>query len=530
VKVVVSDSLAKEGLEILKATEGLTVDYRPGSAPEDLRAALADADGLIVRSATKATADLLAAAPNLKIIGRAGTGLDNVDVEAATARGIVVMNTPGGNAGAVAELTIGMLMSMARGIPAAHRALREGRWEKKGMLGREIFNKTLGIVGIGAIGSKVARYAQALRMNVLAYDPYISLDAAARLGVELTDLPTLFSRSDFVSIHIPLTPKTKNLVDAAMLAKMKPTAMIINIARGGIIDEAALADAIAGGRLAGAALDVFSPEPPAQDNPLLALDRVVVTPHLGASTHESQVAVGIEICKQVSQFFREGIISNAVNFPQVPPETLRTLRPYLALGERLGTFLGQYARGRMESLSVSYQGQVAAYPVSPITNAVLVGILGPIVGEMVNMVNAPVVAKERGLVISEVRGDEAVDYTSLITVTLVTDEGKSVVSGTLFGHSEPRILTVDDYLIEAEPTGHLLFFTNRDVPGVIGLVGTILGEAGVNIASFHLGRSLTAHRAVAMVNVDTVVPPEAIEILRQQSAIESVQLLHFPGN
>jgi D-3-phosphoglycerate dehydrogenase len=506
-KIVVADDLPASALDLLRA-EGWDVDARSGRAPDQLAADLQDADALVVRSATKVTAPLIAAAPKLRVIARAGTGVDNVDVPAASARGIVVMNAPGANSISVAELAVGLILSMARHLPAADAAMKQGKWEKKKFLGEEIREKTLGLAGLGRIGQEVARRASAFGMRIIAHDPFISEHVAADLGVELVSLDDVFARADYVSLHMPSNEKTRRIVNAERLASAKKGLRIINTARGDLIDETALADAIESGQVAGAALDVFDIEPTV-DHRLQMLPQVVATPHIAASTREGQELVGVETSAALRDFLRDGIIRNAVNFPSVSPEEFSRLRPFIELGERLGAFLAQMNEARAHGLGVRYYGDLAAGRNDMIVNAVLVGLFKPILESGVTLVNARNVANDRGIEIVESRSSRPRNYTSLLSVKLHTSEGERWVEGAVFEKTSPRVVLVDGVAVEAPLEGTMIVISNNDQPGVIGDVGTILGRHGVNIANFALGRE--AQRAVGVVNVDETVPiPDAV--------------------
>lgn len=516
-KVLVSDSISSQGVRLLEAEPEIDVDVKVGMKPDELKACIGDYHGLIVRSATKVTREIIEAADNLKVVGRAGTGVDNIDIEAATEKGIVVMNTPGGNTVAAAEHAISMMLAAARKIPQAHSKLKAGKWDKKSFMGIEVHNKVLGVVGMGRIGSLVCEMAQGLGMSVIAYDPYLSHDGAKKMGVTLVDLDELFSQADFISIHAPATPETKNLINADAFSKMKDGAVLVNCARGGIVDEDALYDALKSGKLAAAALDVFAQEPLPADSPLLELDNLVVTPHLGASTREAQEVVAVAIVHQIIEYLTKGIIKNAVNVPSIKPELVGKAEPYLNLVEKLGSFVSQISKGRMDELVVEYSGEVVEEEITPaLTLAALTGILSPILGsEGVNMVSAPIIAKNRGIKVSEVKSRRSEGYVSLIRITLKGNGEETSVAGTLIKEDAPRIVMVNRFPIEAEPSGYMLYFKNYDRPGVIGRLGTILGDAGVNIAGFRLGRVHSGELAVALLNVDQPIDQEVLDKIRE---------------
>ncbi|MBI2411936.1 MAG: phosphoglycerate dehydrogenase [Deltaproteobacteria bacterium] len=510
-KILISDSMSAKAVEVLKNTPGLDVDVITGLKPEELKVKIKDYHGLVVRSSTKVTAEILEAAENLKVVGRAGTGVDNVDMPAATKKGVVVMNTPGGNTVTTAEHAISMMMALARKIPQATASMKRGEWEKKKFEGTEITGKTLGILGVGNIGSVVAARAQGLRMNVISYDPFISADAADKLGISLVTIDDLFKKSDFISIHVPLTAETKNIVNAEAFKKMKKGVKLINCARGGIVNEADLAEAIKAKIVSGAALDVFEKEPTPADNPLLQLEEVILTPHLGASTFEAQENVAIAIAEQIADYLTTGTIRNAVNVPSVPADLLASLGAYIALGEKLGSFQGQILKGGIEEITVEYSGEVVNYDVAPITIACIKGLLDQVLDTYVNFVNAPFVAKERGIKVIEMKSSRATDFASSITIKVKTKETESVVEGALFGKKEPRIVRIDKFFLDAVPEGYLLLLQNEDKPGVIGNVGTLLAANNINIARLHLGRQSVGGEAVSVWSIDTPLAKGLIE-------------------
>jgi D-3-phosphoglycerate dehydrogenase len=525
-RVLVTDGISPEGVEALRK-EGLDVRVVP-TLPENLLCAqIADCHGLIVRSATKVTATLLEAAPELAVVGRAGAGVDNIDVEAASQRGVIVMNTPGANTIAVAEHTIGLLLSLARKLPQAHGALKGGKWERGRFAGVELYNKVLGIVGLGRIGSEVARRALGLRMQVIAYDPYLTAEAAQKIGVQVVELEELFRRADFISVHTPLTKETQNFIGLREFARMKDGVRLINCARGGVINELALVEAIRSGKVGGAALDVFEQEPLPADHPLLGLDQVILTPHLAASTEEAQAAVALAIAQQIADVLVRGLVTNAVNVPSVDPEILRELQPYLTLTEKLGSFLAQLAEGRMQQVGIEYAGEVTTLATQPLTVVLLKGLLRVILGENVTDVNAPYLARSRGLKVVETVTAESEDYASLIVAELKTDRGQWRVAGTIFHKREPRIVRIDGYPLEAVPAGWMLVFSNLDVPGVIGRIGTLCGRHQINIAGMQLGRERRGGRAVAILNVDDAIPEPILEEIRAMPDIVSAKLVRL---
>jgi D-3-phosphoglycerate dehydrogenase len=523
-KVLVTDSLAPQGLEILERARGIAVEYEPGMPPGELLQAIADAEGLVIRSGTKVTADVIAAAHKLQVIGRAGIGVDKVDVPAATERGIVVMNTPGGNNVTTAEHALALVISLARHIPQASASMKQGEWEKRRFVGTELFSRTLGVVGLGNIGRIVADRARGLGMKVIGHDPFLSEAVAAMLDVELVSFEDLLRRSDIITVHVPRTKDTTALLGAEAFAKVKPGALIVNAARGGIVDEAALLQAIEAGVVAGAALDVFETEPPPPDHPLLARDEVIATPHLGAATEQAQVNVAIAVAEQVRDYLLDGVVRNAVNLPPVSADELEQLRPYLVLGEKLGLFQGQICTG-IEEIDVECAGEITDLNVTPITLAVVKGLLEPWVGERVNFVNAPHVAQERGIRVVESKSASHEDYRAVVTVRVKTDLGEHLVAGAIFGKVQPRIVRVDGFRLEAVPEGASLLIRNNDRPGVVGQVGTLLGEAGVNISRMQLGLQLDGKMALQLLNVDPRPEPPVLDALRANPAIEDVRVL-----
>jgi D-3-phosphoglycerate dehydrogenase len=523
-RVLVSDPLSSRGLEILGRAKNLKYDLKPGLSPEELKKIIPEYDGIIVRSETKLKSDLIEAGRRLKVIGRAGIGLDNVDLPAATKKGIVVMNTPQENAIAAAEHTIAMILSVSRKIPQATASMKAGKWEKKKFMGVELYNKTLGLIGIGVIGTIVADRARGLKMKVIGYDPYLSKEIAEKKGVDLVSLDELLRRSDFISIHTPLTDETRNLIDRNAFPKMKEGVILVNCARGGIIHEKDLYDAIQGGKVAGAALDVFEKEP-AVGNPLLELETVISTPHLGAATEEAQENVAIAISQQIVDFLTLGEARNAVNMPAVSPDILPSLRPYLRLGEQLGSFLGQISNYAIEEILIEYHGEVVEYGTKPITISVLKGLLTPFVGETVNFVNAPVMAKERGIKITESTRAEAEDFASLIALRTRSKMEQNYIAGTLFGRKELRIVKLNDFFIEAIPEGHILLVNNYDKPGVIGNIGNALGSRNINVATMQFGRDQRGGNAISLLHLDIPLPPGTVgEILRLPNIISVRQI------
>jgi D-3-phosphoglycerate dehydrogenase / 2-oxoglutarate reductase len=528
--IVVADPISQRGLELLRKP-GWNV-ITPSKA--GLVESLSTADALIVRSATQVTAQILEAAPNLRVIGRAGVGVDNVDLDAATRRGVLVMNTPGGNAVSVAEHTLALLMSVARRIPQHSAAIHAGRWEKSGAQGVELRGKTLGLVGLGRVGNEVARRAHAMEMLVLAYDPYVSESAARDAGVELSGLNELLERSDFVSLHAALSPATEKMINAEKLAKFKNGAVLVNAARGELVDEAALADALRSGKLSGAGLDVFTVEPP-KDSPLIGLANAVFTPHIAGSTREAQEEVGTLIAQQVCDFLVDGALRNAVNLPALSGEQYRRVRPWIDLAERLGSFLAQIGGARFERVSIAFAGEPAAMGASLLRNAILAGLLNTVLDEKVNLVNAGQAAASRGLVIEERTRKREQGYPDTIEVAIHESSGHAsrsiAAEATVLHGVSARILRVDGIELEAPLAGTLLFSRNRDVPGVIGEIGTVLGKRGMNISTFALGRrdAVVGAEAIALVRLDGEVPESILEFVRGISAITEARLVRLPG-
>ncbi len=524
-KILVSDSLAPEGLEVFQRAGGFEVDVRLGLKPDELKKICADYEGWVIRSGTRITAELIEAAKNLKVIGRAGVGFENIDADAATKKGIVVMNTPGGNNVTTGEHTIALMMALARHIPQAVASLKGGKWDRNKFVGVELCNKTIGVIGLGNVGRIVAERAAALKMKVLGYDPFISGENIARMGVEPANLEDIFTKSDFITVHVPLTPDTQGLINRDAFAKMKTGVRIINCARGGIVDEKDLADAIKEGKVAGAALDVYVDEPPPADHPLVKLPQVITTPHLGASTDEAQLNVAIAVAEQMVDFLAKGVVRYAVNVPSVSPELLEILRPYLILAEKLGSLLVQMADSLPKEVQVEYRGEVTQYNLAPLTLAVLKGLLTPVMESGVNYVNAPLLARERGVQIMESKGERSSDFASSITVKANGKKQGLEVEGAIFGSKHPRIVRVNNFYLEAVPEGYILILHNKDVPGVVGTVGTILGKNGINIAGMELGRTEKGGNAISFTHVDDVVPKKALAELRALPQIVSAELV-----
>ena len=522
-KILVSDPLSQEGLKILEERK-IAFDVKPKLTPEELKRIIADYDALIIRSGTKVTADIINASTHLKVIGRAGVGVDNVDIEAATKKGIVVMNTPGGNTISTAEHTVSLLLALNRNIPQANASMKNGQWDRKKFMSRELCGKHLGIIGLGRIGIEVALRAQAFGMKVVAYDPFLSEKKAEKFEIELVELKDLFTRIDFLTVHTPLTDETKHMISGKEFALMKKGVKIINCARGGIIDEKALLDAIDNGTVAGAALDVFEKEPP-KDNRLLELDCVITTPHLGAATEEAQVNVAVEIAEQVADVLEGKGIRNALNYPCIESEACRILEPYIRLGEKLGSFQSQIISGHITKVSIIYSGEVINHEVTPITIAVIKGLLGNILGESVNYVNAPLIARERDITVKETKVLENEQFSNLISVEVETNKGNNLVSGTLFARNKPRIIRINEFYIDTIPEGNVLITRNIDSPGLVGGIGTILGDNSINIAAMNFGRKGPGEESMVVLNVDDQITDEVLEKIRQCKNVSEAKVI-----
>ncbi|MEM6414948.1 MAG: phosphoglycerate dehydrogenase [Pseudomonadota bacterium] len=524
-KVLISDALSETAVNIFR-DRGLDVIFEPklGKDPEALMKAIADVDGLAVRSATKATPAVIEAAKNLKVIGRAGIGVDNIDIPSATARGVVVMNTPFGNAITTAEHAIAIMFSLARRIPQANQSTHEGKWEKSKFMGVELFGKTLGVIGCGNIGANVADRANGLHMRVLAYDPFLSDGRAVELGVQKTDLDGLLASADIITLHTPLTDQTRNILSAENLAKTKKGVMVVNCARGGLVDETALKEALDSGHVAAAGLDVFAEEP-ATEHPLFGHERVVATPHLGASTKEAQENVAIQVAEQMSEYLLRGAVSNALNMPSISAEEAPRLKPFITLAENLGAFAGQLTETSIQAIEVVYSGAVAKLNTKPLTAAAVAGLLRPILGD-VNIVNAPVIAKERGVAIAETFKDTIENFDSTIRLRVVTERHDRTVTGALFGGT-PRIVDINGVGMEAAFEPNMLYVTNEDQPGFIGAFGAALGAASVNIATFNLGRSGQGERAIALVAIDDALTHETLTTICALPHVNQVKPLAF---
>lgn len=523
-KVLISDALSPAAVQIFQE-RGIETDVKTGLSKEELKSIIGRYDGLAIRSATKVTADLLVAATHLKVVGRAGIGVDNVDIPAATARGIIVMNTPHGNAITTAEHAIAMMFALAREIPAANASTHAGKWEKNRFMGVELTGKTLGIIGCGNIGSIVADRAKGLRMRVVAYDPFLSPERALDLGVEKVELDELIRRADVITLHTPLTPQTRNILSADALARTRKGVRIINCARGGLIDEAALKAALESGHVAGAALDVFDIEP-AKEHALFGSDKLVATPHLGASTTEAQENVALQVAEQMADYLLTGAISNAINMPSISAEDAAKLKPWIKLSEQLGAFAGQLTETSLLEATVTYDGAVADLNTRALTQAVLAGLLKPALAD-VNMVNAPVVAKERGIKVTEQRRPQSGIYDSFIELSVRSERQTRSVAGTVFGSGQPRVINIKGIPTDAELSPNMLYITNEDKPGFIGALGTLLGKANVNIATFHLGRNAPGADAIALVSVDGPVAPDVVQAIAALPLVRQAKALQF---
>ena len=523
-KVLISDKMDPQAAKIFRE-RGVEVDEITGKTPEELIAIIGEYDGLAIRSSTKVTKAILAAAKNLKVVGRAGIGVDNVDIPAASAAGVVVMNTPFGNSITTAEHAIALMFALARDLPEADKSTQAGKWEKNRFMGVEMTSKTLGLIGAGNIGSIVADRALGLKMKVVAYDPFLTAERAQDMGVEKVELDQLLARADFITLHTPLTDQTRNILSAENLAKTKKGVRIVNCARGGLIDEAALKEGLDSGHIAGAALDVFVQEP-AKESPLFGTPNFISTPHLGASTTEAQVNVAIQVAEQMADFLVSGGVTNALNMPSLSAEEAPKLKPYMALAEKLGSLIGQLEGDAIKSVSIEVEGAAAELNQKPITGAVLAGLMR-VYSDTVNMVNAPTLAKERGLDVREVRHDREGDYHTLVRVSVKTDAGERSVAGTLFGNASPRLTEMFGIKVEADLHGAMLYIVNEDAPGFIGRLGTTLGEAGVNIGTFHLGRRDTGGEAVLLLSVDGSVEEPLVWTICRLPGVKQVKALEF---
>ncbi|PIQ90101.1 MAG: phosphoglycerate dehydrogenase [Candidatus Omnitrophica bacterium CG11_big_fil_rev_8_21_14_0_20_41_12] len=525
IRVLVSDVLSEEGLKVFKDSKELTVDVKTDLKPDALKEIIKDYDGLVVRSATKVTKEIIQAAKKLKVIGRAGVGLDNVDLAAATQHGIIVMNTPSGNTISTAEHTFSMILALSRNIAQANSSMKKGEWKRSKFMGVELYNKVLGIVGFGRIGSEVAKRAQSFGMKVRAFDPFLSAKVAESIGVEIAELKKILEESDYITVHTPLTDETRHMISDKEFGMMKKGVRIINCARGGIIDEAALAKAVAEGKVIGAAMDVFENEPLAADSQLLKLDNVITTPHLGASTEEAQVNVAIEVAEIVRDALLGRGIRNAANYPCLDAEACKILNPYISLGEKLGMFAAQLVEGRFQELVISYSGQITNYDLSPVTMSLVKGLLTPILKERVNFVNGISLLKERGIKLLESKSGQEGEFVNLIQLEIKTDQETKSILGTLSGNKQPRIVKIDDYYLDLYPVGEMIFIRNLDKSGLIGNLGTLMGKNNINIAAMALGRNQPGDKAISVWSVDNQVTPEIQEKIKKLENILTVKVI-----
>jgi D-3-phosphoglycerate dehydrogenase len=520
-KVLVSDNLGEAGIKMFEAEPGFEVDVKTGLEPDALKAIIGDYDALVIRSATKVTEDLLETAKNLKVVGRAGIGLDNVDIPAATIRGVLVMNTPTGNVITTAEHTIAMMMALTRNIPWGTATLKGGKWEKKKLQGREIFNKVLGVIGFGKIGSIVADRARGLKMQVIVHDPYIPAETIEKAGFEAVSVEDLYARSDYITVHVPKLKDTVGLLDKKAFDQMKDGVMIINCARGGIVSEADLNDALKSGKVAGAALDVFETEPPGVC-PLFEIDRVICTPHLGASTLEAQTNVAVMVAEQIIAYLKDGTVINAVNVPAVSGDLLEKLNPYLTLADRMGCLLAQLSQGAIKEVLIEYAGDFDELDLSPATTAVLKGLMTPMIKDDVNFVNAQILAKERGIRVTETKIAESEEYLNLITVKAISEKDENVVAGTIFGRKNPRVVNINNFRLELEPVDRFILIHNHDKPGAIGSIGTLLGDNLINISRMRVGQEEGSDKTMIFLRTDTPIPEDVIEKIKALPLIISV--------
>jgi D-3-phosphoglycerate dehydrogenase len=525
-KVLVSDNLGDVGIEMLEAEEGIAVDVRTGLAPAELVAAIGDYDGLIIRSATQVTDDVLSAGNRLKVVGRAGIGLDNVDVAAATRHGVVVMNTPDGNVITTAEHAIAMLMALARNVPQGTTSLRVGRWDKKLLQGREICGKILGVIGFGKIGSIVADRARGLQLQVMVYDPHVNPERIKKAGFKTVELAELYRSSDFITIHVPKLKDTIGMIDQAAFAQMKDGVMLVNCARGGIVRENDLYAAMQAGKVAGAALDVFEVEPPG-DLSLIAHDRLICTPHLGAATREAQTNVAVAVVSQIIAYLKQGVVANAVNAPSVTGDLLIRLHPFLRLGAQIGCLMPQLVKGAIKEVAIEYAGDFQGLDLSPVTTAIVKGILTPTVKDDVNSVNAALLAKERGINVTATATSEADEFLNLVTVRVVTTQMESKVAGTIYGKKDSRIVRINNFRLEMIPMAHMALIHNVDKPGAIGSIGTTLGNHDINIGRMQVGQEEEGNRNIVFLSTDTAIPSDVLEALRQLPMVKSVMPLEF---
>ncbi|MBN2120651.1 MAG: phosphoglycerate dehydrogenase [Candidatus Omnitrophica bacterium] len=525
-KVLISDKLAQEGIAVLKSEPDFQVDVKTGLKPEELSSIIGDYQAIVVRSETKLTKDIIDKAQNLKVIGRAGVGLDNVDLEEATQRGIIVMNAPSGNTISTCEQAFALILSLSRNIAKADASVREGKWERSKFKGVELYGKTLGIIGLGRIGREVAKRALSFGMRVISFDPFISEDVAKSIDAELVDLERLLKSSDYITIHTALTDETENMISHKEFSLMKPTARIINSARGGIIDEKALCEALKDKKIAGAALDVYGKEPPEKNDPLFGLDNIVLSPHLGASTQEAQVNVAVEIAECVRDALYGRSLRNAVNFPTLEPEVWQVLSPYIGLAEKMGLISSQLIKGRVKEVVLTYAGEFISFNLAPVSSAVVKGLLSPVMEETVNFVNSLNLAKERGIKVEVVKSSEGTDYVNSVSLLLKSDKERVSLEGTLFANKSARIVKINDFYLEVVPSEFMVFIENRDKPGVIGKLGTILGKHQINIASMGFGRKQKGGDALTVLTVDSPLTEEIVkEILSGDDKFISLKFI-----
>ena len=522
IKILVSDTLAKEGVKLLEREKSFKVDVKTKLSPGELKKIIGNYDGLVIRSATKVTKDIIKQADKLKIIGRAGIGLDNVDVEAASKKGIIVMNSPTGNTISTAEHAFSLLLALARNIPQANASLKIGKWEKKKFMGVELYGKVLGVIGLGRIGGEVAKRAQSFKMKVLAYDPFLAKEKAEELGVESVDFKTLAKNADYITIHTPLTTETKYIINKASISMMKPTVRIVNCARGGIVKEEDIVEAVEKGKIAGAAFDVFEKEPPIGSK-VISSDKIITTPHLGASTEEAQVNVSIDIARSVRDALLNKGIRNSVNVPSVDPEVLKTMQPYLELAEKIGLMQGQLVEGYIKTVKITYVGDIINQNLNALTLSIIKGLLSPILEEKVNNVNAVVIARERCIHIIERKTEKVEDFAHLIHVIVETSKMKNAIMGAVFMNNYPRIVKINNFYVEAFPRGYMLVISNKDVPGIVGLIGMLLGNAKINIAGMTFGREKPGGNAITLLNVDKEVPKAIVEKIKKAKHIKGVK-------
>jgi len=526
-KVLISDNLGESGVQIFKSEKGMDVDVKTGLSPDELKGIIGEYDALVIRSATKVTADILESAAKLKVVGRAGIGLDNVDIPAATKKGVVVMNTPGGNVVTTAEHAVSMMMALSRNIPQATASMKGGKWEKKKFMGREIMNKTLGVIGFGKIGSIVADRARGLKMRVVIYDPIVQPKVIEKKGFECVSLETLYKESDYITVHVPKGKTTLGMINQQAFEQMKTGVMIINCARGGIVEENDLYNALTSGKVAGAALDVFSAEPPPADLSLLKLDNVILTPHLGASTHEAQTNVAEAIAYQIIDLLKHNNIVNAVNVPTISGKLLEKLRPFLHLSDRIGCMQSQFIKGQIKEVRIDYNGDFHRLDMNPVTTSFLKGLLDPLVQDGVNPINAPILANEMGIKVSVANTTESYEFLNLISIKVITTESECTVAGTVFGKSDARIVRIDDFRIEIIPEGYLALIHNLDQPGAIGSIGSTLGENNINISGMQVGRELGGEHNIILIRTDTPIPDSVIKKILSLPKIKTIKTLEL---